>query len=99
MRTVPEQVKTLWDDLLKLVPSLKSTTKLGKPVPASFSVKIQRKLASTVPPRPIVEISQEAAFDHFERLCRDGSVAVEVLTYFDSHSLLVSVNTYRVAVC
>jgi hypothetical protein len=99
LRTVPEQIKTLWDDLLKLVPSLKSTTKLGKPVPASFSVKIQRKLASTVPPRPIVQISQEAAFDHFERLCRGGSVAVEVLKYYDSHSLMVHKRPLFVTAC
>jgi N-alpha-acetyltransferase 35, NatC auxiliary subunit len=80
----------MWADLQILLPGLKSTTKLGKPVPASFSVKLQRKLASTVPPRPIVQVGQEAAFDQLERLCRDGAVAVEVLKYYDSHSLMVS---------
>lgn len=82
-------IKDLWIDLLAALPGLKSSTGLGKAVPSSFSVKIQRKLASTVPPRPIVQVSQEAAFDHLERLCRDASVVVEVLKYYDSHSLMV----------
>jgi hypothetical protein len=82
-------IKELWIGLLATLPDLKASTQLGKAVPSSFSVKIQRKLASTVPPRPIVLVSQEAAFDHLERLCRDASVVVEVLKYYDSHSLMV----------
>ncbi len=86
----PTNIKDLWTDLLAALPDIRSSTHLGKPVPSSFSTKIQRKLASTVPPRPIVQVSQEAAFEHLERLCRDASVVVEVLKYYDSHSLLVS---------
>jgi hypothetical protein len=82
-------IKDLWTDLLAALPDIKSSTHLGKAVPSSFSTKIQRKLASTVPPRPIVQVSQEAAFEHLERLCRDASVVVEVLKYYDSHSLMV----------
>jgi hypothetical protein len=87
-RTFPTQ-KGLWLDLLTYVPKLKSSIKLGKPVPSSFSVKIQRKLASTVPPRPIVEVSNAAAFNHLENLCRDASAVVDVLRYHDSQSLMV----------
>ncbi|KAK0113641.1 hypothetical protein ONS95_013887 [Cadophora gregata] len=83
-----ENPKQLWSDLLAFVPDLKSTLPFGKPFPSSFSIKIQRKLASTVPPRPIVEVGQDTAFEHLERLCLDASVAVEVLKYYDSHSLL-----------
>jgi hypothetical protein len=83
-------MKALWIELLASLPALKSSTILGKATPTAFSVKLQRKLASTVPPRPIVQISDEAAFDHLERLCRDGSVVVEVIDYHDSHSLMVS---------
>jgi hypothetical protein len=89
-RTSSADMKALWTDILSLLPALKSSTQLGKATPASFSVKLQRKLASTVPPRPIVQVSDEAAFDHLERLCRDGSAVVEVLDYHDSHSLIVS---------
>ncbi|TVY62254.1 N-alpha-acetyltransferase 35 NatC auxiliary subunit [Lachnellula suecica] len=94
-RTSPDEIKSLWTDLLTLVPNLKQSIKLGKPVPASFSVKLQRKLASTVPPRPIVQVSQEDAFSHLERLCLDGSVAVEVLKYHNSHSLMTFVSLFQ----
>ena len=87
-RTSPE-LKQLWTDVLDFPSKMKSSAHLGKPFPSSFSIKIQRKLASTVPPRPIVHVSQEAAFGHLERLCRDGSVVVEVLRYYDSQSLMV----------
>jgi N-alpha-acetyltransferase 35, NatC auxiliary subunit len=89
-RTSSTDLKALWRELLASLPALKSSTKLGRAFPAAFSVKLQRKLASTVPPRPIVQVSDEAAFDHLERLCRDGSVVVDVLDYHDSHSLMVS---------
>lgn len=90
----PSNIKEMWTDLLSQIPNVKSTTLLGKSKPESFSSKLQRKLASTVPPRPIVEVSEEAAFDHLERLCKDASVVVEVLTYYDSHSLLVCLSFY-----
>lgn len=88
-------VKALWDELLSFIPQLTSSTKLGKSVPESFSVKVQRKLASTVPPRPIVNVSQDKAFEHLERLCRDAAAAVDVFDYHDSHSLFVSAE-YRI---
>jgi hypothetical protein len=91
-RTAPE-VKELWTELQSSLPQLKSSVHLGKPVLDSFSVKVQRKLASTVPPRPIVNVSQDRAFEHLERLCRDASVAVDVFDYHDSHSLFVCVTS------
>lgn len=89
-RSSMENIKKHWNELGSLLPALKSSEHLGKGVLASFSEKLQRKLASTVPPRPIVDLEWEAAFDHLERLCQDGSVAAEVLEYYDSHSLMVS---------
>lgn len=79
----------MWTELQSSLPQIISSTNLGKPVPDSFSVKVQRKLASTVPPRPIVIVSQERAFAHLERLCRDAAAAVDVFEYYDSHSLFV----------
>lgn len=87
-RTCPD-LKSFWNELLEFVPDLNASSKLGKQFPQSFSIKVQRKLASTVPPRPVVQVSQEAALEHFERLCRDASIVVDVLEYHDSHSLLV----------
>ena len=82
-------LRTVWTNVNSCIPRIKSSVGLGKPVPESFSVKIQRKLASTAPPRPIVQLSQETAFRHLENLCQDGSVVVEVLDYHDTQSLLV----------
>jgi hypothetical protein len=62
---------------------------LSKPIPESFSTKLQRKLGSTVPPRPVVDVAFDAAYKHLEQLCRDGQILTEVLDYHDSHSLMV----------
>lgn len=85
-------VKVLWDKLQALLAQVKRSTNLGKEVPASFSVKVQRKLASTVPPRPVIEVAQDAAFKHLEQICKDAGDVVDVLNYHDSHSLMVSVH-------
>ncbi|KAG4435336.1 hypothetical protein IFR05_009190 [Cadophora sp. M221] len=93
--TISGDTKRLWSDLASFIPDLKLSLPFGKPFPSSFSVKIQRKLASTVPPRPIVQVSQKAAFEHLERLCLDASVAVEVLKYSDSQSLMTFVFLFQ----
>lgn len=60
---------------------IKESHPLGKPVPEAFSLKIQRKLASTVPPRPIVNISHEDALAHLQRLCKDAIDMQQMLDY------------------
>ncbi|KAJ5770505.1 uncharacterized protein N7511_002556 [Penicillium nucicola] len=61
--------------------SLTESVSLGKPVPEAFSLKIQRKLASTVPPRPMVNISHDDAFAHMKRLCQDAIDMQQMLDY------------------
>jgi hypothetical protein len=82
--------RELWDKLLSTLPGVSAFKELAKPVPDAFSGKLQRKLASTVPPRPVVTIAFETACEHLERLCQDGRALVEILNYSDSHSLMVS---------
>ncbi|RDW71406.1 putative MAK10 [Coleophoma cylindrospora] len=89
------ETKGLWEELLSFVPMLKKTHNLGKAVPQSFSVKLQRKLASTIPPRPIVHVSLDAAHAHFEKLCRDGADCLQVFDYRDSHSLMTFVFLFQ----
>jgi hypothetical protein len=89
-RTTASELKSLWTGMASFCPKLKSSISLGKACPTAFSVKLQRKLASTVPPRPIVEVSQDTAYAHLERLYRDGLDMVDVFQYHDSHSLLVN---------
>lgn len=81
---------TFWQEMLDCLPRLEATVSLGLPVAASFSTKLQRKLASTVPPRPMVEIDQKKAYKHLERLCYDGKRLMDILNFFDSESLMVS---------
>lgn len=82
-------VTSLWDNVPKHIASIKESQNLGKPVPSAFSVKIQRKLASTVPPRPIVNVAFEAAYNHLESLCRDVKTVAQVMNYHGPHSLKV----------
>ena len=70
-----------WEQCLTLLTSIKDTHSLGKEVPESFSSKIQRRLASTVPPRPIAHVEFEDAFDLLGRICRHGKDVYQVLDY------------------
>ncbi len=78
-----------WDQCQAMLPLLKASWVIGKPVDEAFSVKIQRRLASTVPPRPIVTVSFEDAINHLTRLCQDGKALAESLPYHGSNDLLV----------
>jgi hypothetical protein len=89
-RSSAEPLLSAWSSTLELLPGLRSERELAKPVPESFSVKLQRKLASTVPPRPVVTIAFDDAYQQLERLCRDGLVVTEVLDFHDTNSLMVS---------
>ncbi|KAJ5142575.1 NatC N(alpha)-terminal acetyltransferase Mak10 subunit [Penicillium bovifimosum] len=60
---------------------LSTTVPLGKAVPEAFSLKIQRKLDSTVPPRPMVNIDSVDALAHLKRLCQDAIDMQQMLDY------------------
>ncbi|KAI9803534.1 MAG: hypothetical protein M1825_001877 [Sarcosagium campestre] len=77
-----------WQECIMLIPKITDTEKHGRPVPESFSSKIQRKLASTVPPRPIVQVSFEKATAHLRRTCVNGKDLALVLDYKGSGDLL-----------
>ncbi|KAI9647523.1 N-alpha-acetyltransferase, non-catalitic subunit [Ciborinia camelliae] len=87
--------KVFWRETLLFIPDLRSSNKLAKSAPQSFSVKLQRKLASTVPPRPIVDVGQQSAYEHLERMCKDGEIAVDIFDYADSHSLMTFVSLFQ----
>lgn len=69
---------------------LSESVSLGQPVPEAFSLKIQRRLASTVPPRPIVHISAEDALVHLKRLCQDAIDMQEMMDYRGPSNFKVS---------
>ncbi|PLB39459.1 N-alpha-acetyltransferase 35, NatC auxiliary subunit [Aspergillus candidus] len=78
---------------LSRLSDLAQSASIGKPVPESFSWKVQRRLASTVPPRPMVNISQDDALAHLKRLCQDGIDLQEILDYRGPHNVKVAVWT------
>lgn len=78
--------------LAQLSPLAKSVT-LGKPVSDAFSLKIQRRLASTIPPRPMVNINVEDALAHLKRLCQDAIDLEQILDYRGPHNFRVAIWT------
>ncbi|CEL01102.1 Putative Amino-acid N-acetyltransferase subunit Mak10 [Aspergillus calidoustus] len=79
---------------LSLLPTLQQSSRAGQPVSEAFSWKIQRKLASTVPPRPMVTISLEDALAHLKRLFQDGIHLSQVLDYQGPYNLRVAIWTF-----
>lgn len=73
----------LWEGCLELLPMLSQTNKLGVPLENSYSIKVQRKLASSVPPRPIVKISFDEALTRLSGICENGRDAYRIL---DAHA-------------
>jgi N-alpha-acetyltransferase 35, NatC auxiliary subunit len=78
-----QQMKGVWEQIDK-------SHHLATTVPEALSTRLQRRLASTMPPRPIVQLSFEDASNHFRRLIADGIDVHQVLDYSDPQSLLVS---------
>ncbi|KAL1602502.1 N-alpha-acetyltransferase, non-catalitic subunit [Paraconiothyrium brasiliense] len=66
-----ELLSNFWPPVLPHIDKINDTHHLGKTVPGSFSTKIQRRLASTVPPRPIVEVEFKDALQTLKQLCAD----------------------------
>ncbi|KAI0456014.1 Mak10-domain-containing protein [Xylaria acuta] len=83
-----ENTKLPWVQLRDLINDIENQHVLGKPVPEAFSTKLQRRLASTMPPRPMVKLSFEESITHFKRFFQNGNEVIDVLQYTDPQSLL-----------
>lgn len=90
LRSSPESLSLPWSQMKAVWVPINKSRHLGTPVPEAFSTKLQRRLASTMPPRPIVQLSSEETYEHFKKLFVDGIDVLRVLNYVDSQSLLVS---------
>lgn len=88
--TENRETQSMRESLYRIELIAKSTA-LGKPVERAFSLKIQRRLASTVPPRPMVNIKFEDAVQHMTRFCQDMIDVQDILDYSGTHNLWVSV--------
>ena len=87
-----------WDRCLTRLPALFETHNLGQPVENSFSIKIQRKLTSSAPPRPMIGISFDDAFIFFTRLCQNGKDIYRVLEYHGGCNLSVRTSILAITV-
>nr|CDP30501.1 Putative MAK10 subunit [Podospora anserina S mat+] len=88
LRSNPDSLSLPWTQMEAVWEMIYKSRHLGTPVPEAFSTKIQRRLASTMPPRPIVKLSTEETYKHFKKLFADGIDVLNVLNYHDSQSLL-----------
>jgi hypothetical protein len=74
-----------WQDVSTQLPLLLESHSLEKSVPESFSPKIQRRLASTVPPKPMVELSFSDAYTKMAQMCRDCEEAARIVEFGPEH--------------
>ncbi|KAL8971077.1 MAG: hypothetical protein Q9183_001225 [Haloplaca sp. 2 TL-2023] len=77
-----------WTHCLELLPQVRETRKPAKAVPKASSVKIQRTLASSVPPRPMVEVAFEDAHEFLRHLCQAAAEVYQILDCNGSSSVL-----------
>ncbi|MCJ1483161.1 hypothetical protein MMC06_003328 [Schaereria dolodes] len=94
IEVVNERDTAYWKQCFELLPYLYQSRSLGVPIESSFSAKVQRRLASTVPPRPIVDISFDDAHAHLKRLCLDGTEVVRILDYHGGSNIMTFVWTF-----
>ena len=51
-----------------------------------FSAKIQRRLASNIPPRPIVDVSFDDSYEYLNQLCQNEKEVYRVLIHSSGSS-------------
>ncbi|KAK9426336.1 putative Amino-acid N-acetyltransferase subunit Mak10 [Seiridium unicorne] len=90
-----DSLKTPWIMMSGLLEHLMKQHPLGTPVTEAFSTKMQRRLASTMPPRPIVQLTFEDTYNHFKRMAQDGQEAMDILRYSDPQSLMTFVSSFQ----
>ncbi len=79
---------------IPLLQDIKNTSRLGVTINEAFSTKIQRSLASSVPPRPMVTISFSNALSHFETLCNDAADVDQILETETSEDLSTAIKVF-----
>ena len=88
--TENRQTRSMQESLHRIGLIAKSAT-LRKPVEDAFSLKIQRRLASTVPPRPMVNIKFEDAIKYMTRFCQDMIDVQDIIDYRGTYNLRVRI--------
>ncbi|KAG0634665.1 Mak10 subunit, NatC N-terminal acetyltransferase-domain-containing protein [Tuber brumale] len=78
----------IWDTSLEHVKGVEETYKEGRAVPAAFSISVQRKLASQVPPRAMVNYPFRDAISDLKRFCVEGKDILKILNFEGSTNLV-----------
>ena len=76
------------EEATTLLDSIKTTHTSAQSVRTAFSDKIQRRLASTQPPRPSVKPDFSEAVEEMAKLCRDCDEATQLLTLRSGEELV-----------
>lgn len=80
-----------WELCLELSTQIEKSQNLGKAVEEAFSTNVQRKLATTVPPRPKVTMPFMDAVGNLKRMCREMTEIMKVLEYVSPGNILVRI--------
>ena len=83
---------SFWEEALESLPTVIDSNKYGLKVENCISSKVQRRLASSVPPRPIVLTEWKVAHQFLKRLCEDGISVENVLLCPRGSHIFVSSN-------
>ncbi|ETI24093.1 hypothetical protein G647_03462 [Cladophialophora carrionii CBS 160.54] len=80
---------------IALIRTIENSASLGRPTSAvAFTLKIQRRLASSVPPRPMIVVDKGKAFPFLQKLLTDATTAFQMLDISSSCDLLVAYQNF-----
>ena len=91
-----------WQHLIHKMESIRANHALAEPIPAAFSEKVQRQLATSTPPRPMLQISWDEACSKWTSLCEHILVAYGLTSHRvvqSPHSLQRAVWAFSYRVC
>lgn len=82
--------KSLFSFLRDYLTEQQKTQHFGKTIEGAFSTKLQRRLASTVPPRPMVTVSMNDAWSFWTQMLNDCENVFSVQVAECSHDLFTA---------
>ena len=78
--SAPRESLDYWGVACECLDGISTTHSNGKVVKEAFSSKIQRRLASTTPPKPVVEVTFDKAVEKMIHLCRGSQEATRLIS-------------------
>ncbi|CCX30815.1 Similar to N-alpha-acetyltransferase 35, NatC auxiliary subunit; acc. no. Q7T322 [Pyronema omphalodes CBS 100304] len=77
-----------WEGCLAFIEAIEKDHTLAKEVPEAWSMSIQRKLASSVPPRPLVDLPFSEAISTVRKLCTETHDIYKLLDYAGASNVM-----------